>query len=58
MSAKCPLFYSDLGAKSSQRKEHPNAMAFGFPALLNKSGGCGTRFAFKTARVFPNLAKC
>jgi len=22
-----------------------HAMTFGFPALLNKSGGCGTRFA-------------
>ena len=23
----------------------PPAMAYGFPALLDKSGGCGTRFA-------------
>jgi hypothetical protein len=25
MSAKCPLFHSDLGAKSNQRKSHPAA---------------------------------
>jgi hypothetical protein len=31
--------------ESNQSKRHPHAMTFGFPALLNKSGGCGTRFA-------------
>jgi hypothetical protein len=28
--------------ESNQRKEHPT-MAYGFPALLKKSGSCGTR---------------
>jgi hypothetical protein len=50
MSAKCPLFHSDLGAKSNQRKSHPSITACGYLALLNKISGCGTR-AFSTQTV-------
>ena len=31
--------------KESNQSKRPPTMAFGFPALLDKSGGCGTRCA-------------
>jgi hypothetical protein len=47
MSAKCPLFHSDLGAKVTKQKDTPHRL---FPALLVKAGGCGTR-AFSAQTV-------
>ena len=44
--------------KVPKQKDTPLPRPNGFPALLDNSGGCGTRWAFKTARVIPNLAKC
>jgi hypothetical protein len=55
LARRASYFTFACSKESNQIKEHPAIPAFGLPALLNKSSGCGTRYAQTVLAEIPRF---